>query len=73
MEDFSLGLVGILLLVLAYLYWRISRGPGSRLSFGAKLPPVQGGWVPWLGCALDFGKEPLWYIKRTHDKVNAVG
>lgn len=60
---------GAVLVLLAYLYWRVSRGPASRLSFGAKPPPVQGGWFPWLGCALDFGKEPLWYIKSTHDKV----
>ena len=39
-----------------------SRGPD-------KLPPVRSGWLPWLGCALEFGKEPLNFIKRTRDEV----
>lgn len=34
-----------------------------------KLPPVRSGWLPWLGCALEFGKEPLNFIKRTKDEV----
>ena len=75
MEPFSLGsefLVSALLLLAAYLYWLLSRGPSARLSFAAKVPPVQGGWLPWVGCALQFGKEPLWYIKKTHDKVRAL-
>ena len=56
-------------LLLTYLYRRLSRGPGRSLGRGCKLPPVEGGWVPWLGCALAFGKEPLSHIKKTHDKV----
>lgn len=63
-----LSTVGVLLL--GYLYWRVSRGPGAGLSRRCKLPPVEGGWIPWVGCAVAFGKEPLWYIKKTHDKVN---
>ena len=66
----ELGAVGIAVL-LSYLYWKVSRGPGAGLPWGCKQPPLQGGWVPWVGCALAFGKEPLWYIKRTHDKVCA--
>ena len=62
--------VGAMLLLpaLTYLYWRISRGPGASL-FRGKVPPVEGGWIPWLGCALTFGKEPLWFIKKAHKKV----
>lgn len=73
MEAFTLGsevLVGVILVLISYLYWRLSRGPGASLPFAAKVPPVQGGWLPWVGCALDFGKEPLWFIKKTHDKVS---
>lgn len=42
----------------------------SIVSHGTdKLPPVRSGWLPWLGCALEFGKEPLSFIKRTKDEV----
>ena len=42
----------------------------KRAHGGAdKLPPLRSGWLPWLGCALEFGKEPLNFIKRTRDEV----
>ena len=42
----------------------------KRARDGAdKLPPIRSGWLPWLGCALEFGKEPLNFIKRTRDEV----
>ena len=71
-----LGLEVVLggVLLLAYLlYWRVSKGPGAGLARGSscKLPPVEGGWVPWVGCAIAFGKEPLWFIRRAHEKVPA--
>lgn len=75
MEERSVyGVVGAVLVGLVSLavWWRLSRGPGwtQLLQFGArKLPPVQGGWLPWLGCALSFGKQPLHYINITHKKV----
>lgn len=63
--------VSVAVLLLSYLCWKVSRSPGaSCLPRGCKLPPVEGGWVPWVGCAVAFGKEPLWYIKKTHEKVN---
>ena len=39
-----------------------SRGVG-------KLPPIRSGWLPWLGCALEFGKEPLNFIRKTKIEV----
>lgn len=74
LDPFGAGVVGLALLLpaLAYLYWRLSRGPGASLLSGSKLPPVEGGWVPWLGCALDFGKEPLWFIRKAHEKVQTA-
>ena len=42
----------------------------KRTHGGAdKLPPLRSGWLPWLGCALEFGKEPLNFIKRIRDEV----
>lgn len=34
-----------------------------------RFPPVRSGWLPWLGCALEFGREPLNFINRTKDEV----
>ncbi len=56
-------------LVFGYLWWRLSRGPGAHVPRGARLPPLEGGWLPWIGCALEFGKAPLWHIKKAHKKV----
>ena len=39
------------------------------LNKGVHYPPVQSGWFPWVGCAVSFGREPLFYIQRTREKV----
>ena len=31
--------------------------------------PCYKGWIPWLGCAVEFGKAPLLFIQRAKDKV----
>ena len=33
------------------------------------LPPERSGWVPWLGCAVAFGKAPLLFIEDTRKAV----
>jgi len=37
-----------------------------------KYPPVIKGWIPWLGCAIDFGKEPLNFIKKSTEKHGVI-
>lgn len=37
-----------------------------------KFPPMRTGWLPWIGCAIQFGKEPLNFIKRTKDEVTRL-
>lgn len=37
-----------------------------------RFPPVRSGWLPWLGCALEFGREPLNFINRTKDELGHV-
>ena len=37
-----------------------------------KYPPLIKGWIPWLGCAIDFGKAPLNFIKESWQKHGAV-
>ena len=60
-----LAVVGLLTILLAYT----SRGT-------EKFPPVRSGWLPWLGhrlgCVLEFGKEPLNFIKKTKDEVTMM-
>ena len=62
-----IAVVGAGLLFL-YLLWRLAKGPSAHVPYGSKLPPVQGG-LPWIGCAMQFGKEPLWYIGKSYSKV----
>jgi len=33
-------------------------------------PPCLGYWRPWIGCAVEFGKEPLHFIDRARRKVS---
>ena len=53
--------------VALYVLWRLVGGPHPK---GCKLPPVESGTLPWIGCAKDFGKEPLWFIGRSYKKVS---
>ena len=55
------------LALLATVLWLV-RSNSSRRT---RLPPVKGGWIPWVGCAIPFGKEPLWFIQRTRKEVSA--
>ena len=59
------GSLGTLVLFVAL--WRLPRRSG-----GARLPPVKGGWIPWVGCAVPFGKEPLHFIQRTKEEVTGA-
>ena len=38
-----------------------------------KLPPLRDGWLPYLGCAFEMGKEPLKFINRTRKEVSELG
>lgn len=37
-----------------------------------KYPPIIKGWIPWLGCAIEFGKAPLTFIKESSEKHGEV-
>ena len=53
-------IVGILLL----LKWKSQKFK--------RLPPVKSGPIPWLGCALQFGKAPLHVIRSAHQEVRTL-
>lgn len=41
-----------------------------RSSDKSNMPPSKTGWIPWVGVAIEFGKEPLNYIEKTRREVN---
>eukprot|EP00042_Codosiga_hollandica_P058567 m.885031 g.885031 ORF g.885031 m.885031 type:complete len:495 (-) comp59895_c0_seq2:41-1525(-) len=48
---------------------------GCRACFrrsSGRAPPRDAGWLPFIGQAVAFGKEPLVYIKRCFDKFGPV-
>lgn len=56
--------------LLLYVLWRFWRTCKHTSNAPGRLPPVQSGWLPWIGCAVDFGREPLYYIDRTRKKAS---
>lgn len=56
----------VVLLVIAFLSKNFLR------EKNIKYPPLIKGWIPWLGCAIDFGKAPLNFIKESWQKHGAV-
>lgn len=36
------------------------------------LPPERSGWLPWLGCAVAFGKAPLFFIQKMRREVRPL-
>ena len=47
----------------------------SNHFLGAKnviYPPLIKGWVPWLGCAFDFGEAPLNFVRESWLKHGAI-
>ncbi|KAF6030541.1 CYP39A1 [Bugula neritina] len=60
------AIIGLLLYIAAQVYKR------NRLYSVLKLPPCYSGWMPFLGCAIEFGKEPLNFIEKMHRKLGPV-
>lgn len=57
--------VGVaLILVVLFLLLRFRASPRGNS------PPRKAGWIPWFGVALEFGKEPLWYIQKARAEVS---
>jgi len=53
-------MIGIVTVVTLIIY---------RRHIPNKQPPCYGGWIPWLGCAIEFGKCPLYFIEECRKKV----
>lgn len=48
---------------MGWLYWRLRAGSRRKGE-----PPVETGWVPYLGCAIGFGKHAGNYLKQCQSK-----
>ena len=59
------GVVGALLILLVIVKLTIFKR-------GSNLPPARTGWIPWIGVAVPFGKEPLYYIEKTRREVSGM-
>ena len=72
----TLGSIFVGILTVLVVFWKIWKSQivvDFLLSRAGKLlPPVQGGPIPWLGCAINFGKEPLSFINWAHQKVRSL-
>ena len=67
MEDAAFAGVGVaLLLTVLLLLLRCT------VITKKNAPPTKAGWIPWLGVALEFGKEPLRYIQKTRAEASCA-
>lgn len=63
----SLGSTGLLTAVFVFLsviYYIFSKKTQENNA-----PPSCKGWIPWLGCAFDFGVAPLGFIDKKRREV----
>ena len=60
-ENLANFLVLTCLILISIVYFK-TRRPSSY-------PPVCKGWIPWLGCAVEFGKQPLDFIEQKRKEV----
>ena len=71
--EFAVALASVLAAVVGLtLFATVSWLVKSNLRGKARLPPVKSGWIPWVGCAIQFGKEPLWFIQQTRKEVSLI-
>ncbi|XP_060600316.1 24-hydroxycholesterol 7-alpha-hydroxylase-like [Ruditapes philippinarum] len=43
-----------------------------KCKHGASSPPLCGRWIPWFGCAIHMGKQPLRFIRRKSRKFGPI-
>ena len=55
------GIYIALVLVTFAIFW-LSNNKGKN-------PPSRGGLLPWIGCAITFGKAPLLFIEESRKKA----
>lgn len=58
---------GLCLALLSLLFKVLSQKIAK--NGGGDLPPMHTGWIPWVGCAVEFGKAPVYYIEEKRKEV----
>nr|XP_032826124.1 cytochrome P450 7A1-like [Petromyzon marinus] len=61
----ALILVAALLLSLLFVFVRTRKRKDGE-------PPLENGWIPHLGCALDFGRNPLEFLRLRRKKYGDI-
>ena len=55
-------ILGLVAVVIGFIFQKRS---------GSNQPPCYSGWLPYIGCAIEFGKAPLWFIEKSRKKVKS--
>lgn len=55
--------VVLLISLVVYRLWR------QKKTLEKNYPPLHAGWIPWVGCAVEFGREPVFFIDTKRKEV----
>ncbi|CAG5121634.1 unnamed protein product, partial [Candidula unifasciata] len=67
---YLLVITGALMACVGYVFSRITEK--LRTKHHQVPPPMCRGWIPWLGCAVEFGKSPLTFIEAKRRELGPV-
>lgn len=63
------GFTVVLFTIAAHSLWRQSQ---LRKTTENVFPPLYSGWLPWVGCAVEFGREPVYFIEEKRKELGPV-
>ncbi|BFZ25087.1 hypothetical protein BsWGS_28125 [Bradybaena similaris] len=63
-------ITGVLVVVTGYFIHKVTEKLRSKNV--KEQPPLYSGWIPWLGCAVEFGKSPLMFIEAKRQEMGPV-
>jgi hypothetical protein len=61
-------ITGAVVAVLGFAFQNLWRNGFGKNAKG-KNPPLYAGWLPWIGCAIEFGKAPVYFIDQKRKEV----
>ena len=64
-------MTGLLITVLTLLLIIFLRR-GHKKNVDSKLPPIYSGWLPWIGCSVEFGKAPVHFVEQKRKEVSFI-
>ncbi|CAL1547662.1 unnamed protein product [Lymnaea stagnalis] len=69
---FLLATTLVVIICIYYVINTITKKVYKQNTPKGALPPIYSGWMPWLGCGLEFGKSPLTFIELMRQKYGPV-